>query len=58
MTVEPASAEPLTLGALSFAGEEGETASEPGAPGEVESSTYATPLEHEETLPAASVAVA
>ena len=39
LTVEPASAVPLTLGALLLAGEAGETASEPGALGAVESST-------------------
>ena len=39
LTVAPASAEPLTLGALLLAGEAGETASEPGALGAVESST-------------------
>ena len=58
MTVEPASAEPLTFGALSFAGEEGETARDAGAFGAVESSTYPTPPEQPETFPAASVAVA
>ena len=58
MTVEPASAVPLTLGELSFAGEEGETESELGAAGGVESSMYETPVEQSETFPAASVAVA
>ena len=39
LTVEPASAEPLTLGALLFAGEEGATASALGAAGAGAAST-------------------
>jgi hypothetical protein len=39
LTVEPASAEPETLGELSFAGETGVLESALGAPGAVESST-------------------
>ena len=59
MTVEPASAEPVISGALSFAGPAGLEASEPGSPGAVESSTYVTEeVEQPLTLPAASVAVA
>ena len=58
MTVEPASALPLIAGELLFAGEDGDIASEEGAAGAEESSTYVTPLEHGETFPAASVAVA
>ena len=58
LTVEPASAEPVTSGKLSFAGEAGEVASDEGAAGALESSMYATPLEQPDTLPAASVAVA
>ena len=58
LTVEPASALPLIEGLLLFAGEAGLTESEEGAAGAAESSTYAIPEEHEDTLPAASVAVA
>ena len=58
MTVEPASATPEILGELSFAGETGVEPSEAGSAGAVESSTYVTPAEQPETLPAASVAVA
>ena len=58
LTVEPASAVPLIEGLLLFAGDAGETESEDGATGAVESSTYVTPVEHEETFPAVSVAVA
>ena len=58
LTVEPASAAPLIEGLLLFAGEAGLTEREEGAAGAVESSTYATPLEQPETLPAVSVAVA
>ena len=58
MTVEPASALPLIAGELLFAGDEGDTASEEGAAGAEESSTYWTPAEQGETLPAASLAVA
>ncbi len=58
-TVEPASAEPVISGLLSFAGETGLEASEAGSAGAVESSTYVTEeLEQPETLPDASVAVA
>jgi hypothetical protein len=58
-TVEPASAVPEISGLLSFAGETGLEAREPGSPGAVESSTYVTEeLEQPDTLPAASVAVA
>jgi hypothetical protein len=57
-TVEPASAEPLIAGELSFAGPAGVDTSEDGAAGAVESSTYVTPEEQPLTLPAASVAVA
>jgi hypothetical protein len=49
---------PEIFGELSFAGEAGVVESELGADGAVESSTYVTPLEQLETLPAASVAVA
>jgi hypothetical protein len=56
--VEPPSAEPLIAGELSFAGPAGVDASEDGATGAVESSTYVTPAEQPETLPEASVAVA
>ena len=58
MTVEPASAEPVMFGELSFAGEWGVESSEDGAAGALESSTYVTPVEQPETFPAASVAVA
>jgi hypothetical protein len=58
LTVEPASAVPLTFGELLFAGEAGETESEEGVAGAVESSTYWTPEEQAEAFPAASVAVA
>jgi hypothetical protein len=47
----------VTFGLLSFAGEAGVVASALGAAGAVESSTYVTPLEHADVLPAASVAV-
>jgi hypothetical protein len=43
---------------LSFAGDAGVVESPLGAAGAVESSTYVTPLEQAEVLPAASVAVA
>ena len=56
-TVARCSAEPLTIGAFSLAGEAGETASELGT-GELESSTYVTPSEHNDVLPAASIASA
>ena len=49
---------PLIEGLLLFAGEAGLTERDEGAAGAVESSTYATPLEQAETLPAVSVAVA
>ena len=59
MTVDPASAVPFTFGELSFAGEPGEVASEVGLAGAVESSTNVTEsVEHADTFPAASVAVA
>ena len=59
LTVDPASAEPEILGELSFAGPAGVEASDAGAAGAVESSTYVTEaLEQLETLPDASVAVA
>ena len=58
MTVEPASAVPLIAGELLFAGPAGVTARPDGFAGAVESSTYVTPAEQPETLPAASVAVA
>ena len=58
MTVEPASAVPLIAGELLFAGPVGVTARPDGFAGAVESSTYVTPAEQPETLPAASVAVA
>jgi hypothetical protein len=58
LTVEPASAEPLIAGELSFAGPAGVAASEVGSAGAVESSTYVTPEEQPPMLPAASVAVA
>ena len=57
--MEPASAVPVILGELSFAGPTGLEASEVGRAGVVESSTYVIELvEQLETLPAASVAVA
>jgi hypothetical protein len=40
LTVDPASAEPVTFGELSFAGDAGAVPSELGADGAVESSTY------------------
>jgi hypothetical protein len=40
LTLAPASALPVTFGALSFAGDAGAVPSEPGADGAVESSTY------------------
>ena len=58
MTVEPASAVPRTFGELLLAGEDGETESELGAFGALESSTYVTPAEQADVLPEASVAVA
>src|SRR5207244_10658974 len=58
-TVEPASALPITLGELLFAGELGFVLDTVGATGAAESSTYVIELvEQAETLPAASVAVA
>jgi hypothetical protein len=58
-TVEPPSAEPLTSGELSFAGESGSVSVRAGSFGAVESSTYVIELEEQlEVLPAASVAVA
>jgi hypothetical protein len=59
LTVDPASAEPLIAGELSFAGPAGIAVSEAGPGGAVESSMYVTEaLEQAETLPTASVAVA
>jgi hypothetical protein len=58
LTVEPASAVPENLGALSLAGETGVEVSEEGAAGALESSRYTTPAEQLPVLPAASVAVA
>ena len=57
-TVEPASAEPLTSGLFSSAGESGSVSVIDGAAGACESSVYANAPEHGEALPAASVAVA
>jgi hypothetical protein len=48
----------VIAGLLSFAGEPGDDDNVLGAVGAVESSTYVTPLEQVETLPAGSVAVA
>ena len=59
LAVEPASAEPMSLGLLSLAGEAGELDVIAGAAGAVESSTYVMLLvEHADVLPAPSVAVA
>jgi len=58
LTVEPASALPVTLTAVAEDGETGEVASELGAAGGVESLVKLTGAEQAETLPAASVAVA
>ena len=59
MTLEPASAVPEIFGELSFAGETGVEASEEGAAGALESSTYVTEaVEQPETFPEASVDVA
>jgi hypothetical protein len=49
---------PEILGLLSFAGLTGVEASEAASAGAVESSTYVTPVEQLDTLPAASVVVA
>jgi hypothetical protein len=53
----PASAVPETSGSLSFAGDAGEAARPLGGAG-TESSSYVKPVEHEDALPAGSVAVA
>ena len=57
MIVAPASAAPVIFGALLLAGEAGDGSRPLGALGGVESSTYATPDEQADVLPAASVAV-
>jgi hypothetical protein len=57
-TVEPAAALPVISGSLSFAGDPGEESRALGAAGDVESSTYATGAEQEDTFPAPSSAVA
>jgi hypothetical protein len=57
--VAPPGALPITFGELSFAGDPGEVDVNVGAAGGVESSTYETEvLEHADSFPAASVAVA
>jgi hypothetical protein len=58
LTVEPASATPVTSGLLVFAGDAGAEVNPLGATGTVESSTYVYPLEQADVLFAASVAVA
>jgi multisubunit Na+/H+ antiporter MnhC subunit len=58
LTVEPASAVPVMLGLLLFAGDAGVEPNPLGAVGSVESSTYVYPIEQAEVLFAASVAVA
>jgi hypothetical protein len=59
LTVDPASAVPLTTGVFAFAGEDGVVVRPLGAAGAVESSTYVSAGEEQaEPLPAASVAVA
>ena len=58
-TVDPASAVPFTFGEVSFAGDTGDVDNAVGFAGAVESSTKATEsVEHADTFPAASVAVA
>jgi hypothetical protein len=58
LTVDPDSAAPLIFGLLSFAGDAGVDERPLGAAGAVESSTYVTPAEQVDALPATSVAVA
>ena len=51
LTVEPASAVPISFGLLLFAGEAGLVELIVGAAGAVESSTYVIGLEHWEVFP-------
>jgi hypothetical protein len=58
LTVDPASADPLTVIAVALLGETGLMSKELGASGAIESFVKLAALEQDDALPAASVAVA
>jgi hypothetical protein len=57
LTVDPASADPLTVIAVALLGEAGLMLGVPGSDGAIESCVKLAAFEQDEVLPAASVAV-